>query len=119
MTHQETMREESPRLRPYALARFREILQTDKMSGEGQLETEMEGTILPFKASNCVLEQLIGWDGIPDDPTFVPGSPQKGAPGGAEFALSSAWRSSGRRGGFSNADTVRRGERHWRGVLGI
>lgn len=119
MTHPETMWEESPRLRPYASAHFGEILQIDKMFEEMQFEMEVEGNVLPFEASNHAIEQLICWDGVPDDPAAVPTFTQKNEPGGSKFALSSAWRSSEGREGFSSMDPARLGERHWREVLGI
>lgn len=78
MTYQETVWEKSPRLRSYTLANFREIPQISKMPPERQFEMEVVGNVLPFKANNYVIEQLIDWDRAPDDPMFVLTFPQKG-----------------------------------------
>jgi KamA family protein len=38
---------------------------------------EVVGNVLPFKANNYVVEQLIDWNNIPNDPIFVLTFPQK------------------------------------------
>lgn len=78
MTYQETVWEEAPRLRSYTLANFRDIPQIGAMSEERQFEMEVVGNVLPFKANNYVIEQLIDWKRVPDDPMFVLTFPQKG-----------------------------------------
>ena len=39
---------------------------------------EVVGNVLPFKANNYVVEQLINWKNVPNDPIFVLTFPQKG-----------------------------------------
>ena len=78
MTYQETVWEEAPRLRSYTLANFRDIPQIGAMSEEQQFEMEVVGNVLPFKANNYVIEQLIDWERVPNDPMFVLTFPQKG-----------------------------------------
>ena len=39
---------------------------------------EVVGNVLPFKANNYVVEQLIDWNNIPNDPMYVLTFPQKG-----------------------------------------
>ena len=39
---------------------------------------EVIGNVLPFKTNNYVVEQLIDWDNIPNDPMYVLTFPQKG-----------------------------------------
>jgi len=39
---------------------------------------EVVGNVLPFKTNNYVVEQLIDWDNIPNDPMYVLTFPQKG-----------------------------------------
>lgn len=68
---------ESPRLKSYTLANFRELPQIQKLGEEKQFEMEVVGNVLPFKTNNYVVEQLINWDNIPDDPMFVLTFPQK------------------------------------------
>ena len=69
---------ESPRLKSYTLANFRELPQIQKLGEEKQFEMEVVGNVLPFKTNNYVVEQLINWNNIPDDPMFVLTFPQKG-----------------------------------------
>ena len=57
---------------------FRKIPQIQQMSEEAQFEMEVVGNVLPFKTNNYVVEQLIDWDNIPNDPMFVLTFPQKG-----------------------------------------
>ena len=39
---------------------------------------EVVGNVLPFKTNNYVVEQLIDWDNVPNDPMYVLTFPQKG-----------------------------------------
>jgi len=48
------------------------------MSEEAQFEMEVVGNVLPFKTNNYVVEQLIDWNNIPNDPMYVLTFPQKG-----------------------------------------
>jgi len=70
--------EESPRIKSYTLANFRELPQIQKMGEAKQFEMEVVGNVLPFKTNNYVVEQLIDWNNIPNDPMFVLTFPQKG-----------------------------------------
>ena len=78
MTYQETIWDESPRLKSYTLANFRDIPHIQNLSEEKQFEMEVVGNVLPFKANNYVIEQLIDWNNIPTDPMYVLTFPQKG-----------------------------------------
>ena len=60
------------------MANFRDIPQIAAISEERQFEMEVVGNVLPFKANNYVIEQLIDWKRVPDDPMFVLTFPQKG-----------------------------------------
>ncbi|MFB5631435.1 MAG: lysine 2,3-aminomutase, partial [Nitrosopumilaceae archaeon] len=70
--------EESPRIKTYTLANYRDLPQIQKLSEEKQFEMEVVGNVLPFKTNNYVVEQLIDWNSIPQDPMFVLTFPQKG-----------------------------------------
>ena len=74
----ETVWDESPSLRSYTLANFRDLPQIQNLSEEKQFEMEVVGNVLPFKANNYVVEQLIDWSNIPNDPIYVLTFPQKG-----------------------------------------
>ena len=78
MTYQESIWEESPSLKSYTLANFRSIPHIQALSEEQQFEMEVVGNVLPFKANNYVIEQLIDWDNIPNDSMYVLTFPQKG-----------------------------------------
>ena len=79
MTLQESVwsETESPRIQSYTLTNFRNIPQIQKLSEEQQFEMEVVANVLPFKANNYVIEQLIDWNNIPNDPIFVLTFPQK------------------------------------------
>ncbi len=78
MTQQETIWNDSPSLKSYTLANFRNLSQIQNFSEQTQFEIEVVGNVLPFKANNYVVEQLIDWNNIPNDPMYVLTFPQKG-----------------------------------------
>jgi len=59
---------ETTSIKTYTLANFRTIPQIEQMSEEVQFEMEVVGNVLPFKTNNYVVEQLIDWNNIPNDP---------------------------------------------------
>jgi len=69
---------ETTSIKSYTLINFRKIPQIQQMSEEVQFEMEVVGNVLPFKTNNYVVEQLIDWDNIPNDPMYVLTFPQKG-----------------------------------------
>jgi len=68
---------ESPSIKTYTLSNFRKLPQIQKMSDEKKFEMDVVGNVLPFKTNNYVVEQLIDWNDIPNDPMFVLTFPQK------------------------------------------
>ncbi|MDX1440845.1 MAG: lysine 2,3-aminomutase [Nitrosopumilaceae archaeon] len=77
MTYQETVWDESPSLKSYTLANFRELPQIQKLPEQTKFEMEVVGNVLPFKTNNYVVEQLIDWNNIPNDPMYVLTFPQR------------------------------------------
>jgi len=69
---------ETTSIKSYTLMNFRNIPQIQQMSEEAQFEMEVVGNVLPFKTNNYVVEQLIDWGNIPNDPMYVLTFPQKG-----------------------------------------
>ena len=61
----------------YMLHNFRDIPQIKKLSDEKIHDIEIVGTVLPFKSNNYVVENLIDWSKVPDDPMFIQTFPQK------------------------------------------
>jgi KamA family protein len=57
---------------------FKTIPQIKNLSDEQIRAIEVVGLVLPFKTNNYVIEKLIDWSNIPDDPMFVLTFPQKG-----------------------------------------
>ena len=78
MTYQESVWDDSPSLKSYTLSNFRDLPQIQNISEEKQFEMEVVGNVLPFKANNYVVEQLIDWNNIPTDPMYVLTFPQRG-----------------------------------------
>ncbi len=63
----------------YTLRNFRDIPQIDRhLSEEEKFDIEVVGNVLPFKANNYVVDQLIDWSDYRSDPIFVLTFPQKG-----------------------------------------
>lgn len=78
VNNQEFLPSEIPILRSYTLSNFRNLSQVQQLSEEQQFEMEVVGNVLPFKTNNYVVEELIDWNNIPNDPMFVLTFPQKG-----------------------------------------
>ena len=78
MNSQESIWDAAPSLKSYTLSNFRNIPQIQDLSEETKIEMEVVGNVLPFKANNYVVEQLIDWSNIPNDPMYVLTFPQKG-----------------------------------------
>ena len=69
---------ETTSIKSYTLINFRTIPEIQQMSEEAQFEMEVVGNVLPLKTNNYVVEQLIDWSNIPNDPMYVLTFPQKG-----------------------------------------
>jgi len=61
----------------YSLNNFREIPQLKSIKEDLKFEIEVAGNILPFKTNNYVVDELINWKNIPDDPIFILNFPLK------------------------------------------
>jgi KamA family protein len=65
--------------RSFGLHNFRQIPQVQQHLSEEQLfEMEVVGHVLPFKANNYVVNELINWDDVPNDPIFTLTFPNRG-----------------------------------------
>ena len=67
----------SPSLQSVTLANLRKLPQIENFSEEQIFEMDVVGNVLPFKANNYVIEQLIDWDNVPGDSMFNLTFPQK------------------------------------------
>jgi KamA family protein len=70
----------SPRRRvykAYTLANFREIAQMRGVPEQLKFDIEVVGHVLPFKTNNFVVDELIDWARVPQDPMFILTFPQR------------------------------------------
>ena len=63
--------------RAYTLNNYKELPQIKNLSPQDIEAIEVVGRVLPFKANNYVVEQLIDWNNIPNDPIFTLTFPRK------------------------------------------
>jgi KamA family protein len=61
----------------YTLKNYQTLPQMSFVSNEHLDAIEVVGRVLPFKTNNYVVEQLINWDNIPNDPIFTLSFPRK------------------------------------------
>lgn len=67
-----------PKYQNYTLKNFRNIPQVEeKLTEDEKFAIEVVGNVLPFKANNYVVDQLIDWDNYANDPIFILTFPQK------------------------------------------
>lgn len=55
----------------YTLRNYKELPQLQLLSDEEKEAIEVVGRVLPFKSNNYVVEELIDWNHVPDDPIFT------------------------------------------------
>ena len=73
-----TEMESTKTYRSSTLGNFRKIPQIQQyLTEEQQFDIEVVGNVLPFKANNYVIDELIDWNNIPNDPIFVLTFPQR------------------------------------------
>src|SRR5690242_8745845 len=60
---------------------------TDLLSPAQRQTIKVVGHVLPFRANSYVVEELIDWDAVPDDPIFRLTFPQAGMLAGDDRAL--------------------------------
>jgi KamA family protein len=68
---------DSPTYRAYRARNFRDLPQLQLLSSEQQFAIEVVAQVLPFKTNNYVVEELINWDDVPQDPIFTLNFPQR------------------------------------------
>jgi len=69
---------DTPKYKAYSLGNFRDIPQMAQVSETIKSDIEVVGQVLPFKTNNFVVDTLIDWTRVPDDPLFVLNFPQRG-----------------------------------------
>lgn len=66
------------KLQSYSLGNYKNIPQIKALSPEQLEAIDVVGNVLPFKTNNYVVNELINWDDIDNDPMFKLTFPQKG-----------------------------------------
>jgi KamA family protein len=66
----------APRLRFYALKDFDTLPPLQRLSAAQRQAMKVVAHVLPFRANNYVVDELIDWDDVPDDPIFQLTFPQ-------------------------------------------
>lgn len=61
----------------FALHNFKTIPQIKYLTDEQIKDIEIVGQVLPFKTNNYVINELINWNNVPDDPMFTLTFPRK------------------------------------------
>lgn len=61
----------------FTINNFRKIDQLERFTEEEKFAIEVVGNVLPFKTDSYVVEQLIDWNNVPDDPIYTLVFPQK------------------------------------------
>ena len=67
----------APKYKSYNLRNFEKIPQVQKLPEETRFAIKVVGNVLPFKVNNYVIEELIDWNNIPNDPMFQLTFPQE------------------------------------------
>jgi len=67
----------STRYTSYTLSNYKKLPQIERLSDEQKFVIDVVGSILPFKTNSYVVNELIDWDNIPNDPVFILNFPQK------------------------------------------
>ncbi len=70
-------KENTKTYRSFALHNYRQIPQITKLTDEQLTDVDVVSQVLPFKANNYVVNELINWDKAPDDPIFTLTFPRK------------------------------------------
>ena len=68
----------APKFKVYNERHLDQIPQLDRLSTEQRFKMNVVAQVLPFRVNRYVLDELIDWDNIPDDPIFQLTFPQEG-----------------------------------------
>ncbi len=68
---------ENKKYRNYILRNYNDLPQLSKLSEEEKEAVGIVGQVLPFKSNNYVVEELIDWNNVPNDPIYTLTFPRK------------------------------------------
>ncbi len=61
----------------YSIRNYNEISQIASLKDVDKFAMQVVAKVLPFKTNNYVVEQLIDWSNVPDDPIYTLNFPRK------------------------------------------
>ncbi len=76
----------SPRFQVYTERHLEQIPQLTRLSQEHRFAMQVTAQVLPFRVNQYVIDHLIDWDQVPDDPLFQLTFPQPGMLAPEDFA---------------------------------
>jgi KamA family protein len=68
----------SPKYKPITLNNFMDLPQVQNLSEEQRFAIQVVGQVLPFRTNRYVVDQVIDWNNVPNDPAYVLNFPQAG-----------------------------------------
>lgn len=68
---------ETRKYRNFILRNYNDLPQLQRLTEEEREAIRVVGQVLPFKSNNYVVEELINWDDVPNDPIFTLTFPRK------------------------------------------
>ena len=71
----------------YTDRQFDKIEPLQKLSAEQRFEMRVVASVLPFRVNQYVIDELIDWDNVPNDPIFQLTFPQRGMLDPADYDL--------------------------------
>jgi KamA family protein len=74
------------KLRTYTVHNFRKIPAVQKLTEDEKFAIEVVAQVLPFKTNGYVVDELINWDDVPNDPIYRLTFPQAGMLKARDFA---------------------------------
>jgi KamA family protein len=75
-----------PRLKFYSLQNLDQLPQLNRIPDDVRFKMQVVANVLPFRTNSYVVEELIDWDCIPDDPMYQLTFPQPGMLGSNHFS---------------------------------
>ncbi len=68
----------APKYRAFTFQTYRQVPQLNALSDEEKFAIDVVGRVLPFRINNYVIDQLIDWENVPNDPIYRLTVPQRG-----------------------------------------
>lgn len=78
---------ENTRFQVYTDRQFDKIEPLQKLTEEQRFEMRVVASVLPFRVNQYVIDELINWDDVPNDPIFQLTFPQRGMLDPADYDL--------------------------------